>query len=120
MRVALGLGRSLRATELVVSHRHSEAYEQDSPQLSGPPGSGDLVSTDEWAQIAESFGLSRRLAEVLELAFGGMTEPEIAMALGIAQSTVHKYGQRLYRKLGIHSRSELHQFVFREVVRIRS
>ncbi len=88
--------------------------------MTGPPDSGDLVSGDEWVCLAESLGLSERLAEVLERAFSGMTEREIALDLGIAQNTVHDYVKRLYRKLEVHSRNELLMLVFSEVTRIRA
>lgn len=51
--------------------------------------------------------LTRREAEVLGWLREGKTGPEIAIILGCAPRTVESHVARLYRKLGVHSRTGL-------------
>jgi DNA-binding CsgD family transcriptional regulator len=51
--------------------------------------------------------LSFRLSEVLELLKTGMCEKEIAGWLKISIHTVHVHVKAIYRRFGVHSRSEL-------------
>lgn len=53
-----------------------------------------------------SLGLTRREAEVLCLVAIGRTNGQIAEALVISQGTVRKHLERVYGKLGVHSRTE--------------
>lgn len=51
--------------------------------------------------------LSARERQVLELICQGLGGAEIAERLSVAPNTVRNYFSRLYRKLGVHSRTEL-------------
>ena len=53
--------------------------------------------------------ITRREHQVLEHFRRGLTAPETALALGLSQLTVEKYGKFAYRKLEITSRAELAQ-----------
>jgi DNA-binding CsgD family transcriptional regulator len=53
------------------------------------------------------YGLSARERSVAKLLVGGLLYKEIAFKLRIGLPTVRTHSQNLYRKLGIHSRSEL-------------
>jgi DNA-binding CsgD family transcriptional regulator len=66
-----------------------------------------FVTDDEWRALEADLAMDGRLAEVLRLAFSGMTEREMARELGISHNTVHGYMKRLYRRLDAHSRPEL-------------
>jgi DNA-binding CsgD family transcriptional regulator len=53
--------------------------------------------------------LPPRQHQVLQLLLvEGLSEKEAARALGISPHTVHVYVKCLYRRFGVHSRSELH------------
>jgi DNA-binding NarL/FixJ family response regulator len=62
----------------------------------GPPGVAELVE----------LGLTRREAEVLRLVATGADNPAIAAQLDISVATVRKHLERVYAKLGVHSRTE--------------
>jgi DNA-binding CsgD family transcriptional regulator len=51
--------------------------------------------------------LTRREREILDLLLQGMTNRQIAHAIGIGEETVKKHLYHVYRKLGLHSRSQL-------------
>jgi DNA-binding CsgD family transcriptional regulator/tetratricopeptide (TPR) repeat protein len=59
------------------------------------------------ATIGPLDGLSRREAEVAEIAATGLSSRGIAMRLGLSERTVENHLQRVYTKLGLHSRAEL-------------
>jgi DNA-binding NarL/FixJ family response regulator len=48
---------------------------------------------------------SPRQAEIVSLVAGGLGDKEIAQQLGVSVSTVRTHLQRLYRDMGVHSRS---------------
>lgn len=55
----------------------------------------------------EANSFSPRLRSVLELLRKGHSEKEIAHELGLAASTIHDYVKQIFKRLGVHSRSEL-------------
>lgn len=50
--------------------------------------------------------LSPRETEVLQLVAKGLSFEETGDALGLSQATVETHVKRIYRKLGVHSRTE--------------
>jgi DNA-binding NarL/FixJ family response regulator len=48
---------------------------------------------------------SPRQAQIVSLVAGGLGDKEIAQRLGVSVSTVRTHLQRLYRDIGVHSRS---------------
>ena len=59
------------------------------------------------ASVAREKGLGTREAQVLALLAHGRSVPYIAETLVLSENTVKTYRQRIYTKLGIHSRQEL-------------
>ncbi len=57
--------------------------------------------------IAQSHGLTQREREVLELAYEGLTNPEIAEELVISKYTVKRHMHNIFEKLDISTRMEL-------------
>jgi DNA-binding NarL/FixJ family response regulator len=51
--------------------------------------------------------LTRRETDVLPLLQEGLTNPQIALALGVGVETVRTHARNIYRKLGVSSRGEL-------------
>ena len=72
----------------------------------------ELTADDRRRAEAES--LSPRLRSVLELLRLGQSEKEVAHALGLAATTVHGYVKQIFRRLKVHSRSELMALWIRE------
>jgi len=62
----------------------------------------------------KSRGLSVRERQVVDLAAEGLTDHQIADALGIQASTVGTYWDRIRMKFGVHTRAELVLHAFRE------
>lgn len=66
-----------------------------------------LVSARQWESISLALGLSSREFDVVRCVFDGRNELSIAHQLDISAHTVHTHLDRLYRKLGVTTRSEL-------------
>jgi DNA-binding NarL/FixJ family response regulator len=65
---------------------------------------------DRTLETRESFGrrsLSPRLREMLDALLDGLSEKEAADRLSISPYTAHEYITALYRRFGVHSRSDL-------------
>ncbi|MCZ6836478.1 MAG: LuxR C-terminal-related transcriptional regulator [Planctomycetota bacterium] len=69
-------------------------------------GSG-IFSTAQWKTIAVALGLSSREYQIVRLLFDDEKEYTIALRLGLSRHTVHTYIERLYRKIGVNSRTQL-------------
>lgn len=61
----------------------------------------------------EPIPLSRRQWEVLALLAQGYSTAQVASALGLRQVTVQNYLQRIFTKLGVHSRTEALAWFYR-------
>lgn len=57
--------------------------------------------------------LSKREIQVLEMVAEGKTNPEISKMLGISPKTVARHRERIMRKLGVHSTTELVKYAIR-------
>jgi NarL family two-component system response regulator LiaR len=57
-------------------------------------------------QPSEKFHLTDRELEVLVLLADGLTNQQSALKLSISQSTLKYHMRNIYRKLGVHTRSE--------------
>lgn len=79
-----------------------------SPFLETVPDSSAKSSIkDRLDSIAQSHSLTQREREVLELAYKGMTNPEIADELIISKYTVKRHMHNIFEKLDISTRMEL-------------
>jgi DNA-binding CsgD family transcriptional regulator len=71
-------------------------------------GCAEIVASDRWARVVASLKLSPRERQIVECVLSGVdSEPEIAGQLAMSSRTVHTHVERLYRKLGVSSRSQL-------------
>jgi len=57
-------------------------------------------------------GLSLRETEVLKLVAAGKANRDISLALGISERTVEKHLERVYKKLGVETRTAAVIFFF--------
>ena len=78
----------------------------------GPKGDPHVVMSIrelgiERDAFARRYGLSRREAEIAELVLRGYRNPEIAAALGIADTTTKRHLTRIFQKIGVDSRTRL-------------
>ncbi|HEX7079754.1 MAG TPA: helix-turn-helix transcriptional regulator [Gammaproteobacteria bacterium] len=111
---AVNLAGAAPVTQVIVLHRSAADgpysrraerlvrlfHEDLVPLLGRPltlPGTGD----------AELTSLPGRLQDVLRHLLAGESEKLVAAHLGLSLHTVNRHVQRLYRRLGVHSRSEL-------------
>jgi ATP/maltotriose-dependent transcriptional regulator MalT len=74
----------------------------------------EIFSERHWARIAESLRFSGRETQIVRGIFDDDTEHGIGERFGMSQHTVHTHLQRLYRKLGVSSRTQLILRVFGE------
>ena len=65
-------------------------------------------------QGAAAEALTKREVEVLSLLAEGLSQCEIASRLFVSRKTVGTHTERIFKKLGIHSRGEAIAFAFRE------
>ena len=72
----------------------------------------DLFSHDEWVMLARHLRLAPRQEQTLRGLLEGLSDKQIALKLGIAESTVRSYLQRLYMKCGVQDRTALVVYVF--------
>ena len=66
-----------------------------------------VFAPDAWSGIADSLHLSSREVEITQSVFDDEHENQIAQRLGMSTHTVHTHLERLYHKLGVHSRTQL-------------
>lgn len=63
------------------------------------------------ASVSQLYALSPREEEVLQLLACGETSGQIEQDLYVAQGTIKAHISHIYRKLGVHSREELHELL---------
>jgi len=64
-------------------------------------------SSWDWERISAQLSLTPRESELVQGALAGKTESDLADAFSCSQHTVHKHFRRIYRKLGISTRTAL-------------
>lgn len=80
----------------------------------------EMLSTRQWTTVSFQLGLSARELDILKLVFDDCKERTMGQNLGISTHTVHTHLERLYRKLGVHSRCGAVLRVFDVVLGVRS
>ena len=76
-----------------------------------------FVPDETWDSIVRSLRLSPREAEIVALLLSDDSRDDvIAERLGISRHTVHTYIERLYRKVGATSRSQVVTRIFQQYV----
>lgn len=98
------------ASTLAIAGRRGRLIVRRLERGDGAPGSALLLTEFRSGQPAlkelRDLGLTRREAEVLLLVATGMANRAIASELGVAVGTVRKHLERIYARLGVHSRTE--------------
>jgi len=87
----------------IISHRTRKQSAKDRSPIEAA-GQGVVSICD---RISEEYGLTQREAEIMREMMLGRSAGEIAKSLGISTSTVKTHGKNIYKKLDIHSKSEL-------------
>lgn len=70
----------------------------------------DLLSPEQWTELIGALPLTGREADVLRAAFYDERYAAVAMRLGIRESTVHTYCDRMFLKLGTDSLTQALSF----------
>ena len=78
----------------------------------------ELLAGPRWVALVHTLGLSPREADVLRCVFSDERISAISSELGISQATVHTYRERLFRKLGVCSCSQLIALAFATYVEL--
>lgn len=86
--------RRLGGDRRVADRRKGDRRQGDRRQASAPPAS-------------ETGSFTGREREIVDLLMQGMSNRQIADALGITEGTVKKHLNHVFRKLGVHSRARL-------------
>lgn len=90
-----------------------EPLEWEKREQEKPLAKGEKAVEEACAEVAVTYGLSAREAELLPYAFQGYTSTYIAKALFISDNTVRSHLKNIYRKLGVSSKMELIDLVKR-------
>lgn len=94
-------------------------HDRRRPQARGieRPAATTFLAPDAWNGIVRSLRLSPREAEIAALFLADDNrDGTIAERLAISPHTVHTYLERLYRKLGATSRSQVVTRIFQQYV----
>ena len=105
--VAAGAGAEVTAGAAGSSHAASER---------APRSDDAAISLEEKMKqqidvVSQEYGLTKRETEVVLLTAQGFSCAYISQKLVVSNSTVRFHQQNAYRKLGVHSRNELIEFV---------
>lgn len=108
-------GDPRKAKEAETSGKSGEARQnggsREAPSPNAPPeqpqANPEIRIKNRLDFIAQSHSLTQREREVLELAYQGMTNPEIADQLIISKYTVKRHMHNIFEKLDISTRMEL-------------
>jgi DNA-binding CsgD family transcriptional regulator len=71
-----------------------------------------------WDSVCSALQFSKRETDIFRLLLTDHSERAVALQLQISTHTVHSHIERLYRKLGVRSRSSLIVLVFETWVRL--
>ena len=78
------------------------------------------VGEVEWSSLAKALGFGPRMSRVARALFDGKVGDEICRDLGFKKSALHRQEERLFRKLGIHTKLELAGVLVNALLEIRS
>ena len=71
-----------------------------------------LFTEQEWTRLQEHLHLPQRQAEIARHIMCGLSDKQIARAMGISITTVRTHVSRLFRKFDLNDRMELMLHVF--------
>jgi len=86
----------------------------------GPDSLIRVMSLEHRHEVHRHFGLSPREGQVLDRVLEDQSEARIAMDLGISEHTVHTHVKRIYRKLGVSTRTMLITTIVASYLAIRA
>jgi DNA-binding CsgD family transcriptional regulator len=69
------------------------------------------IDADLWERVIEATGLSPQLARAVELVLRDLSDAEIAREMGIAESTLRTYFDRIALRIGARRRSGIFRAV---------
>lgn len=76
------------------------------------------LTPDHWQAIVQTIGLSPRQARIIELMLRDLTDQQIALVLGISESTIETHKLRIRNRTGSSSRVRLAMLVLEIALRI--
>jgi DNA-binding CsgD family transcriptional regulator len=65
------------------------------------------LDTGHWQKIVEAVGLSKRQAQITELMLRDLSDNQIAIVLGISESTIDTHMERIQYRTGTRGRMQL-------------
>lgn len=75
------------------------------------------LTPDHWQAIVQTIGLSPRQAHIIELMLRDLTDQQIALVLGISESTIETHKLRIRNRTGSSSRVRLAMLVLEIALR---
>lgn len=65
------------------------------------------LAADHWAAVVRKMGLSPKQALIVELMLRDLSDREIALVLGISESTIETHKERISHRTGAHGRMQI-------------
>ncbi len=65
------------------------------------------LDAQHWKEIVKKIGLSTRQARIVELMLRDLSDRQIAIVLGISESTIETHKERISHRTGTHGRMQL-------------
>ena len=81
----------------------------EAPRMADPDGNSVAYNDDAVRAFAASRGLSAREEEVFALLLDGCTRGQVERLLGLSEGTVRTHVNAVYRKVDVHSKSDMQQ-----------
>ena len=78
------------------------------------------IEPRNWQKIVKSIGLSEKQSQIVELMLRDLSDREIALVLGISESTVETHQERIGRRTGTRGRMQLAMHVLAVSHQLRS
>lgn len=77
---------------------------------------GPVFTDQQWEQLEKRLSLPPRQRQVIRHLFDGLSDKQIADAIGVALPTVRSHLGRIYTKYDLQDRTELVLHIFREFI----
>jgi DNA-binding CsgD family transcriptional regulator len=108
-----GAGHLLLSMHREADRHQFTAKERLTIELLGGALERLIVTSERRQDPLSPFDLTARQRRVLELAAHGFGNREIAFTMGVKESTIHTHLKRLFRRLGVSSRTQLAALIHR-------
>lgn len=102
--IRFGTVSLILSSDQSLNHVLGEEYDTADPRI---PTNRPAKPRAPMSLQSAAIRLTSSQQRVFDLLIAGLTEQQVAEALGISQATVHNHASAIYRAFGVHSRAQL-------------